>query len=230
MAIVMCYLFLMIFTWAYLGDTIRVEFLALGISFTLLSPFKSLKFLSLLYGILAIVSFIIWIVGSVLLQLSIFCEATAPGLYKFSTFLVAIYWMGFVITCLVMIKFFFGSNIAKMIKESTRASTIDEVEERLFRSKFDMYDIEKENRIPVDKVPLVLEDLGVFVPPEEMDALIQTLDEEETGYIEFRPLLHWFRKVNAEMDAKEAADGRDDDADIEDAEDREAVGMFTKRR
>ena len=213
-----------------MGDTIRIVLPSLGVDFVLLSPFKSLKFISLMYFILAVVTFIVWIVGSVLLQLSVFCEATAPTLYKYSTFLVATYWLGFVITCLVMTKFFFGSNIAKMIKETTRASTIDEVEERLFRSKFDVYDVEKENRIPADKVPLVLEDLGVFVPPEEMDALIQTLDEEETGYVEFRPLLQWFRKLNAEMDAQEADRGLDDDEDADDAQDREAAEMFTKRR
>jgi uncharacterized membrane protein YciS (DUF1049 family) len=226
----MCYLFLLVFTWVYLGDTIMVNIPALGISFTLLAPFKSLKYVAVFYFVLAIISFIIWIVGSVLLQLSVFCQSTAPGLYKFSTFLVVIYWLGFVITCLLLTKFFFGSNIAKMIKESTRASTIDEVEERLFRAKFDQYDAEKENRIPVDKVPLVLEDLGVFVPPEELDSLIQTLDEEETGFVDFKPLLHWFRKLNAVMDAAEAAAGLDDGADVEDEHDREAVEMFTKRR
>lgn len=226
----MCYLFLLVFSWVYLGDTININVPALGISFTLLRPFKSLKFVAGAYFILAVVSFIVWIVGSVLLQLSVFCEATAPELYKFSTFLVAIYWMGFIIVCLVLTKFFFGSNIAKMIKESTRASTIDEVEERLFRAKFDLHDVEKENRIAVEKVPLVLEDLGVFVPPEELDALIQTLDEEETGFVDFKPLLHWFRKLNAEMDAQEAANGNDEGADVEDDGDREAVEMFTKRR
>lgn len=226
----MCYLFLLVFTWVYLGDTIMINIPALGISFTLLRPFKSLKYIVFFYFIIAAASFIVWIVGSVLLQLSVFCADTAPDLYKFSAFLVVIYWLGFVVTCLVLTKFFFGSKIVKMIKESTRAATIDEVEERLFRVKFDQYDAEKENRIPVEKVPLVLEDLGVFVPPEELEALIQTLDEEETGYVEFKPLLHWFRKVNAEMDAAEAAAGNDDSVDVEDEHDREAVGMFTKRR
>jgi uncharacterized membrane protein YciS (DUF1049 family) len=226
----MCYLFLLVFTWVYLGDTITISLPSLGIEFKLFTPFKSLRFIATLYAVIAIASFIVWLVGSVLLNLSVFCEATAPGLYKFSTFLVATYWLGFIIIFLLLTKFFFGSNIAKMIKESTRASTIDEVEERLFRAKFDQYDVEKENRIPVEKVPLVLEDLGVFVPPEELDTLIQTLDEEESGFVDFKPLLFWFRKLNAEMDAQEGANGGADDDDPDNENDREAASMFTKRR
>lgn len=216
----------MVFTWVYIGDDVNLSIPALGINMALLRPFKSLKYVVLAYTILAIISFIVWIVGSVLLNLSVFCVSTAPTLYQFAQFLVVIYWLGFVITLVFVVKFFFGSNIAKMIKESTRASTIDEVEEKLFRAKFDAYDPEKENRIEVDKVPPMLEDLGVFVPPEELEALIQTLDEEGTGYIEFRPLLHWFRKLNAEMDAQDDGEPGDDEDDM----DREAAQMFTKRR
>lgn len=221
-----CYLYLMVFTWVYIGDDINLNLPSLGIHLAILRPFKSLKYVVLAYTVLAIMSFIVWIVGSVLLNLSIFCVSTAPELYQFAQFLVVIYWLGFIITAIFVVKFFFGSNIAKMIKESTRASTIDEVEEKLFRAKFDMYDPEKENRISVENVPPMLEDLGVFVPPEELEALIQTLDEEGTGFIDFKPLLHWFRKLNAEMDAQDNGDPGDD----EDEGDREAAQMFTKRR
>ena len=231
MAIAVCYIFLLVFTWVYMGDTITCTIPALGVDFVLFSPFKSLRWISFYYFLVGVFSFIVWIIGTILLQLSVFCEATAPGLYKFTVFLIVTYWMGFVIVILLLTKFFFGSNIAKMIKETTRASTIDEVEERLFRAKFDQYDLEKENRIPNEKVPLVLEDLGVFVPPEEVEALVQTLDEDETGFVEFKPLLHWFRKLNAEMDAQEAEGGQlGDDEDADNADDKEAAELFTKRR
>jgi len=199
---------------------------ALGFEWTVLRPFKSLKWVVFAYFVVGVVSFIIWLVGSVLLQLSIFCVSTAPTLYQFSLFLVAIYWLGFIITVIYTIKMFFGQNLVKIFKETTRASTVEEVEEKLFRARFDQYDVEKENRIATDKVPLMLEDLGVFVPAEELDALIQTLDEEETGFIEFRPLLHWFRKLNAEMDALDSANNADSDSE---GEDDGASDMFTKR-
>jgi len=226
-AVAVCYLFLMVFSWVYVGDTVILSVPALGIELTLLTPFKSLKYIVFYYFVVAVVSFIVWLVGSVLLQLSVFCVSTAPVLYQFSLFLVVMYWLGFVITVVYLIKMFFGSNIAKILKETTRASTIDEVEEKLFRARFDQYDPEKENRIANDKVPLVLEDLGVFVPAEELETLIATLDEEETGFIEFKPLLHWFRKLNAEMDALDNANDSDDG---DDDDDREASDMFTKRR
>ena len=163
MAIAVCYIFLLVFTWVYMGDTITCTIPALGVDFVLFSPFKSLRWISFYYFLVGVFSFIVWIIGTILLQLSVFCEATAPGLYKFTVFLIVTYWMGFVIVILLLTKFFFGSNIAKMIKETPRASTIDEVEERLFRAKFDQYDLEKENRIPNEKVPLVLEDLQALL-------------------------------------------------------------------
>lgn len=199
---------------------------AMGFEWTVLRPFKSLKWVVFTYFVVGVVSFIIWLVGSVLLQLSIFCVDTAPTLYQFSLFLVVIYWLGFIITVIYTIKMFFGQNLVKIFKETTRASTVEEVEEKLFRARFDQYDVEKENRIATDKVPLMLEDLGVFVPAEELDALIQTLDEEDTGFIEFRPLLHWFRKLNAEMDALDSANNADSDSE---GDEDGASDMFTKR-
>jgi Ca2+-binding EF-hand superfamily protein len=232
-AVAMCYLFLLVFTWVYIGDTLVISWPAMGVEFTLLTPFKSLKFIVIMYMFVGFISFIVWIVGSVLLNLSSFCAATAPGLYNFATFLIGIYWMGFIITGLYMVKFFFGSNIAKMLKESTRASTIDEVEEKIFKAKFQAYDPEKENRIPTDKVPLMLEDLGVFVPEDELSALLQTLDEDETGFIEYKPLLHWFRKLNAELDEQGGGDSfEDDDEDKDnnmDDTDKEAAAMFANK-
>lgn len=229
-AVAICYLFLMIFSWVYIGDNVTFVIPALGIDVILLKPFKSLKYVVLAYFIIAVASFIVWLVGSVLLQLSVFCVTTAPTLYQFSLFLIAIYWLGFIITFIYLVKMFFGSNIAKLIQETTRASTIDEVEEKLFRARFDTYDVEKENRIATDKVPMMLEDLGVFVPAEELETLIQTLDEEQTGFIDYKPLLHWFRKLNAEMDALENAGNGADEDDSDDPDDRETSDMFTKRR
>mmetsp|Transcript_32744 Transcript_32744/g.55209 ORF Transcript_32744/g.55209 Transcript_32744/m.55209 type:complete len:317 (+) Transcript_32744:99-1049(+) len=226
-AVAICYIYLVVFSWVYVGTEIKLVIPSLDIDMVLLRPIQSLKFVVLLYTIVAVTSFIIWIVGSILLQLAIFCVDTSPDLYNYVRFLVVTYWLGFCITFLFVIKMFFGTNIAAMIKESTRASTIDEVEEKIFRSKFSAYDPEKEGKIPVDKIPDLLEDLGVYVPPEEQDDLIQTLDEEDTGYIDFRPLLDWFRNLNAELDGAEH-DVDDDDEDAFDDDDKEAANMFAE--
>lgn len=223
-------MFLVVYSWLFIGDTISLVIPALSIDMVVLTPFKSLKFVTGMYFVLAVFSFIVWIVGTILLQLSVFCESTAPVLYQYSLFLIAIYWMGFIITVLYVIKLFCGNNITKMIKESTRASTIDEVEDRIFRKKFAEYDKLKEEKINIEDLIPLLEGLGVFVPPEEQEALKHTLDEEETGYVRFKSLYAWFKKLNADMDANNATN-----ADIDNegegggnrAEEIEAQKMFS---
>ena len=212
-----CYLFLIVYSWVFLGDTIRLKSKTIGIDITVLTPFRSFRWVVVLYFVVAVASFIVWIVGTVLLQLSVFCEATAPTLYNYSVFLVASYWLGFSITVIYTIKLFFGSNIAAMIKESTRPATLEEVEEKIFRAKFQEYDREKEGKIKTEDLPPLLEALGVFVPEEEVETLQNTLDPEDSGYISYDDMRSWFRTLNAELDARAEEDGDDDDLDAEEA-------------
>jgi hypothetical protein len=209
----MCYLFLMVYSWAFLGDNIRLTIPSLGIDSKILAPFKSLKWLAGFYGCIFFMSFIVWIVGTVLLNLSIFCVKTAPVLYSYSRFLVVVYWLFFCVTLIFAIKMFFGNTIAKLVKEGTRESTLSEMEDQLFRQKFNELDLEAENKISRDDVPKLLSALGVFVPEAEQKALVETLDPEKTGQVEFRVMAEWFRKLNSELDEKNAGQGGDDDSE-----------------
>lgn len=206
----------------FIGDTLRLQSKSLGIDFTLCRPFRSLRTLGLFYFIIAVFSVIVWIAGTVLLQLSSFCQSTAPKLYDYTLFLVVTYWIGFFITLFYVIKLFFGSNIAKMMKEATRASTIDEIEERIFKSKFQMFDKEKQNKLKVEDLPALLEGLGVYVPEEEVSTLQNTLDPEETGFISYHDMLTWFKKLNSELEQRDPdMDGDDlggDDYDDDDVQ------------
>lgn len=217
-AIAVCYLFLIVYSWVFLGDVIRFESKTLGIDIIVLAPFRSFRWIVILYFAVAVASFIVWIVGTVLLEFAVFCQDTSPGLYSYTVFLVASYWMGFGITGIYIIKLFFGSNIAALIKESTRASTVEEVEEKIFNSKFQDYDKDKEGKIKVDDLASLLESLGVFVPEEEVETLQSTLDPEETGFIGFHELKAWFKSLNAELDARgdgEGSEADEDEADVQ---------------
>lgn len=219
-AIAVCYIFLMIYTWIFIGDTIRYTNQSLGLDIKILVPFKSLRFLMTMYFLVALLSFIIWIVGTILLNLSVFCAKTAPLLYNYSKFLVGIYWFGFAVYAIYAVKLVFGVRIVKLFKETTREVTVDEVEEKLFRRQFNLLDPEGEGRIPHESVPKLLEALGVFVPEAEQKTLIQTFDPDKTGFCGFDEMAAWFKKLNAELNDKPGID--DDDSD----EDAEQVGKL----
>lgn len=139
-------MFLMVYSWVFLGDTVQFSLPMSPIKFTILTQFTSLTWLIIFYVIVFIIAFIIFIVGSVMLSLSSFCAITAPGLYKFTSFLVVSWWLGFSIIIAYLVKFYFGADIAGFVNEQTREHTVEEVEERIFRKVFNEYDKDREGK------------------------------------------------------------------------------------
>jgi len=76
------------------------------------------------YAVLGLTSFIVWIVGSYLLQLAYFCSTTSPGLYQYTQFLVVVYWLGFVIVILSVVNMRFGLFVTILIKQQMRPETV----------------------------------------------------------------------------------------------------------
>jgi hypothetical protein len=74
--------------------------------------------------VLGLTSFIVWIVGSYLLQLAFFCATTSPGLYQHTQFLVVVYWLGFVIVVLSVVNMRFGLFVTTLIKQQMRPETV----------------------------------------------------------------------------------------------------------
>lgn len=215
-AVAVCYLFLLVFTWVFLGDTIVVEIPILQVSFTPLTPFRSLKWLMFYYIVLLVISFIVWLVGAVLINLAVFCRDTSPGLYSYAQFIFILYWLVFVISVFYMIKLFFGSNIGKLIKESTKQDTVQDVEMKIFKKKFAEFDVEEVGRIPRSSVPSLLGALGIFVPPEEQESLLDTLDPKTSGEVKYDVFAEWFKRLNDELDENlddRKLNGDDDDDD-----------------
>lgn len=212
-AVVVCYFFLMVYAWVFIGDTVRLTISTLGIDYQVMAPFRSLKWLMGFYVVLFGMSFLVFIVGSVLLNLSAFCVTTAPVLYSYSQVLIVAYWIFFVVVVVYAVKMFAGSSIVKLLKESTREATLGEVEEKLFRQKFAAFDADGENRISRDDMPKLLGELGVYVPEAEQRSLLATFDPNKTGFIEFTVMAAWFKQLNADLDDKMPGDDAADDND-----------------
>lgn len=193
-------MFLLVFTWVYLGDDIYLKIPSLGINQRVLKPFRSMKWIIGIYLALGGMNFLISIIGTVLVQLSSFCVSTAPKVYQFSLFLVCMFWILFFIAGLYSVKLFFGTTLAKLIKEQTREETLEEVEERIFKKQFQQFDPELKQLISREDFPKLLQVLGIFVPEEEVNQLIDTLDSENTGFLPYDAVYSWFREITKEDD------------------------------
>jgi len=179
-----------------MGQKLRLTIKLMGIDRNILAPITSMKWLMTYYAILGFTTFIVWIVGSVLLKLGVFCVTTAPELYAYTLFLVAAYWMGFIWVILYLIKLNYGSNIVGMLKEQMKAPSMNELEDRIFRKQFNEFDKEKEGKVATSDLPALLQSLGVYVPDAEIPALQKTLDPSGSGSITFDEMNVWFKRVN----------------------------------
>jgi hypothetical protein len=139
-AVAVSYMFLLVFSWVYLGDLLTIPIPFSSHRMTLLKPYTSLKWLMGVYFVIFVTAFIIFIVGTYMLGLSSFCAVTAPLLFKFTTYLVITWWLMFVVIVVYMIKFYFGQDIAAFVNEQTREHTNEEMEERIFRKVFNEFD------------------------------------------------------------------------------------------
>ena len=206
-AVAMSYLFVLLYSWVFLGDTFRLKITIFDLNFPILVPFSSLQWLLVVDVILFFVSFIVWCVGSSILKSGSLCSLSAPALYSYTVFLVAIYWLGFCITIIYIIKLFYGDFLTKIIKEQVRAPTIAELEDRVFRKAYNQFDKEREGHIFKDDVGNLLQVLGVYVPENELPALLASFDPTDSGKVEFDALYEWFKQLNNAADK----DGGDDD-------------------
>lgn len=211
------YLFLLVFTWVYLGDTVRVSIPIINFERVILRPFRSLKWIMICYAVIGFIEFIVGIYGAFILSLAEFCKVTSPDLYQFSLFVVTLFWVGFFIVSMYAVKLFYGTRLSKIIKDNVRTETMDEVENRLVRSKFLEFDKTREEKVTREDLTKVLQSLGVFVPEEEQEHLIDTLDPDRSGFITLKAFSEWFKAVNGSGGSDKGDDdnsGKDEDAKL----------------
>ena len=211
--IVVSYLFILVYSWVWLGDAFYIEIESLGMKKAILYPFQSMKWLMFYYLVIFITAMIIMAVATAILNLAFLCLSTTPKLYSFLAFVLTIYWIMFVIIVIKIIGLAFGSSIASFIKDKTTAPSQNELEERIFRKKFADFDREKEQQIDAVDFPQLLQELGVYIPDEEQPALLRTLDPEKSGKITFDNMFEWFEKLNATSAGDDGDMGDDSDED-----------------
>lgn len=206
-AIAVGYMYLLVFSWVYLGDTIAVSLPMSPVKFTILYQFTSLTWLMIYYAVVFIIAFVTFCIGSFMLSLSSFCAVTQPSVFKFTSFIVACWWIGFSVILAYLVKLYFGADIASFVTENTREHTAEEMEERIFRKVFNDYDADRQGFVSKDDFASIVQGLGVYVPDGELDTLKATLvDVEDTNVIKFGPMYAWFQKVTREADEQEAKD------------------------
>lgn len=191
------YIFVMIYSWIFIGDTVWLKISLLNLNYSILAPFRSLKWLMVIYAILFLTSFIIWSIGSALLTSASFCMTTSPGLYSYTVFLIASYWIFFIIIVIYIFKLNCGDMVAAAIQNQTRLPTIQELEERVFRKTFNELDKGKNKRIKNQDFPTLLEKLGLYIPEEGIPKLIEQLDPTSSGEMSFDDCYEWFKKMNS---------------------------------
>ncbi len=209
--IAVSYLFLIIYSWVWLGDAFYFSIDFLGIKKAILYPFQSMKWLMFYYFVIFMTIMIVMAVGTALLRLGALCVQTTPKLYSFLAFVLTIYWIMFVVIVAKLISLVFGSSIVSFIKEKTSAPSQNELEERIFRKKFAEFDKDKQQEIQAVDFPQLLQELGVYIPDEEQPALLRTLDPEKSGKITFDNMFEWFQKLNAQAVDDGGPDKDEDD-------------------
>lgn len=200
-AMFVSYVFLMVYSWAFIGMKVWVVIPFAGIGFYLLKPFTKLKVLMVWYFLVFWLSFIVWIVGTALLDLAVFCEGTAPELYRFSAFLVITYWIGFCVIIIYLIKKRFGKILRALFDNASKGPTVEDMEEKIFRKEFKKLDTRKKGSLNPDFLPELFKKTGVYIPDEQMSGVIAKVGLNDKDELDFYPLLNWYREYNQQTAA-----------------------------
>lgn len=211
MAIFISYIFLLVYSWAFLGEKIWVDIPFTGVGFYMFVPYTSLRWLISVYLCIFFLSVIFWIVGAWLVAQSVFCAFTAPLIYNFALFLVVTYWLGFFVAIGYLIKLKFGLAIQGAIRESARNPTMDELEEKVFRKKFKELDKAGKGKLPKSELPKLLLGVGLYIPDEELPFVEKELGCDDSDTVDFHVALEWFKVRNAANAKFNDDDGLDSD-------------------
>lgn len=210
-AIATSYLFLVVYSWVFLGDDIKIVIPRYGINLHVLAPFTSVQWLGAAYGIIGFMSFIVWAVGAATLKLASLCATTSPVLYNYTLFLVCIYWLAFfaVITYLVKNRF------VRFISAVSKATALKSAEDEVFNSKWRDIDVNDTHSIPVNAFELLMSSLSLPIGKRKREALVQRFDPDDTGFLKYDAVHEWFLRFLDEMN--EGGGGEEND-EVDDGE------------
>jgi hypothetical protein len=93
----------------------------------------------------------------------------------------------------------FGATIVYLLGEVTRERTKEEVEEAVFKKEWMKIDIGGKYYMNVEDVPFFLSNLGIGMPQDQVDALIQSLEPTEDNRVDYFKFIRWFRAFNSSV-------------------------------
>lgn len=215
------YLYLLIFTWIFLGDEIRIPKINIPIllpfaSLPILLPFTSLKWVVAFFSVIGIMSFITNCVGTYLLISGFACSTSAPVLHGYASFVAVAYWIGIFVFMFALIKVVCGKRISatldvigdEIAKGAAHATSGRGAEEGVFRSKFDQFDSNKTNNISRKDLRDLVAACEIPLSFKKRSELADKLDPDGTGFLAYAPLFDWYKESLKDLHGKL---GRDDD-------------------
>jgi len=113
------YIYLLVYTWLFLGDDLVFPFTQT----TVLMPFTSLKWVVTFFTAIAIASFVVNAVGTYGLIFGITCAGTAPTLYNFAAYIVVVYWLGFFTCVFGLVRVVLGRQLAAIVDAAGEMAT-----------------------------------------------------------------------------------------------------------
>ena len=185
----LCYFFLLVYGWIFLGSPLKYK------RYTLLSPFTTLHSIIPIYCLLALLSLGVFAFGTSLLSSgSLFCKASTPLLYFYALYVTGIFWIGTAIVVINLIRIRFNINVLQSILRYDDINE-DDVLVNIFMQKFQLF-IEKDKSteiIPVASFGALCEALEIEATEAELAQWVVLMDPEDSKYISQDVLYKWYK-------------------------------------
>ena len=196
-AVVIAYLFLVVFTWIFLGRNIYVTLpWRKNKKWSLqrirtFRPFTSLKLVAgiwILLLLLAILTTLILIVG--VQETAAVCARQTPTLISFSTFAFILGLVCILLTIISLVKLYRSSRV----KKDSAGESTDEPKSDVDMVKvvFKQFDKSGDGHIDQGELGPFLEALGMTVDEDEIPEMLAEIDKDGEGTITEREFLVWY--------------------------------------
>jgi hypothetical protein len=187
--IALCYCFLIVYSWIFIGDSITIN------NVTVLTPFTSLASVIRWYAMLILASILCFGIGSLYLTLSSFCAYTAPALYTYTNTVTKLYYAIAVLCIVNYIRIKYDIKITGWLRDNIAEPTGDQMDTDFFFSCFDKFVDKKKSTFKIVSSLLapLLRELNIDATPAEVEQWAKLLDGNNEGYITKDVMLRWYK-------------------------------------
>lgn len=182
-----CYLFLVIYSWAFLGHQVKIN------GWVILTPFTSLSSLVSWYIVIGIASLVNFAIGALYLYQGSFCAVSTPILFNFAYTISVIYWMVITFVIFNVLKIHYDFSFMRFLVNYEN-TTEEDVETEFFNKKFAMFVNKSVNtfEIPAASLASLLKELLINATEREVDQWLGMLDPKGAGVIAKDDMYRWY--------------------------------------